>query len=177
MLGLAIVREWQDGYFSLDGFSPEMQLPPNSPARATPIDHPEISLANLDDARDRIIASIVRRRGQAQFRQELLEAYQHRCALTGCDAVEALEAAHIIPYRGEHTNVMSNGLLLRCDIHTLFDLGLLTIESRSMTVVLDMRLLDTSYGCLAGQSLRVPNDPRCRPSCDLLDAHRLAAGL
>ncbi|WP_336979879.1 HNH endonuclease signature motif containing protein [Altererythrobacter fulvus] len=54
-------------------------------------------------------------------------AYEGRCAISGCDVREVLEAAHIMPYLGEETNDVRNGLLLRADLHTLFDLGLLKI--------------------------------------------------
>lgn len=60
--------------------------------------------ASIVDARQRAITAIVRRRGQPEFRQRLIDAYQGRCAITGCDAVEALEAAHIIPHQGDQTN-------------------------------------------------------------------------
>ena len=50
------------------------------------------------DARERILSSVVRRRGQPAFRDCLLAAYQMRCAISGCDFVPVLEAAHITPY-------------------------------------------------------------------------------
>ena len=77
---------------------------------------------NIEDARKIVTVSIVQRQGQSKFRQELLAAYNSRCAITGCDIEPALEAAHIIPYKGTETNCPQNGLLLRADIHTLFDL-------------------------------------------------------
>jgi hypothetical protein len=73
-------------------------------------------------ARERIAAAIAGRRGQQVFRQRLLDIYG-TCLVTGCDAEGVLEAAHIQPYRGAGTFLESNGLLLRADIHTLFDLG------------------------------------------------------
>lgn len=53
----------------------------------------------------------------------LLKAYGGKCAITGCDVLEALEAAHIYPLQGVATNDASSGLLRRSDLHTLFDLG------------------------------------------------------
>ena len=82
------------------------------------------------DGRERAIGAIVRRRGQPAFRRALLEAYHERCAVTGCDAPEALEAAHVVPYRGVATNHPANGLLLRADLHALFDLGLIAVDER-----------------------------------------------
>ncbi len=54
--------------------------------------------------------------------------YEHRCVVTGCTVIAVLEAAHIRPYRRPEDNDVKNGLLLRADIHTLFDLNLLGIE-------------------------------------------------
>jgi len=99
-----------------------------------------------DDPRERVPASILRRRGQQQFRLKLLDRYKGRCAITDCDANAALEAAHILPYSegGRHTT--DNGLLLRADIHTLFDLGLLFVDPKTKEVVLAPVLQDTAYG-------------------------------
>jgi putative restriction endonuclease len=56
------------------------------------------------------LAEVVRRRGQAKFRKALLAAYREKCAITGCYAVEALEAALISPYRGDYSDHLQNGL-------------------------------------------------------------------
>jgi hypothetical protein len=129
------------------------------------------------DARTRVNAIIVRRQGQPEFRRQLLHAYGHRCAISECDAVEALEAAHIRPYLGPQANNVVNGLLLRADIHTLFDLGLLAIDTATMTVLVAPALKATTYGALEGTQLRVPANPCHRPSNDGLDEHRRTAGL
>lgn len=68
--------------------------------------------------------AIAYRRGQSVFRRDLMYAYSSVCAVTGTTASDVLEAAHIYPYRGAHTNRVDNGLLLRADIHTLFDLNM-----------------------------------------------------
>lgn len=132
---------------------------------------------SIQDARERAVASIVRRRGQPAFRQRLLEAYGGTCAVTGCDLPDALEAAHITPYRGPETNHPTNGLLLRSDIHTLFDLGLIAVEATTMTLVLHAKLAGTVYANLAGESLHVPVNPNLRPNHEALNQHRAWAGL
>lgn len=48
--------------------------------------------------------------------------------MTGCDVVQALDAAHISPYLGDQSNHVTNGVLLRADIHTLFDLQLFDLQ-------------------------------------------------
>lgn len=85
------------------------------------------------------------------------------CAITGCTALEVLEAAHIVPYRGDHTHRVDNGLLLRVDLHTLFDCQLLWI-THEHTVELAPSLLATHYASLAGRSINLPDDRRCHPN-------------
>ena len=67
------------------------------------------------------------RPGQAGFRIGLTEAYQRRCAITGENILPVLEAAHIQPVARQGTNDLTNGLLLRSDMHTLYDEGLLGV--------------------------------------------------
>ena len=68
-----------------------------------------------------------KRLGQGAFRALVTEAYQHRCAITGERTLPVLQAAHIKPPPRSGPNVTSNGLLLRADLHILFDQGLLTV--------------------------------------------------
>ena len=74
------------------------------------------------------------RRGQKAFRQMLRSRYGDRCMITGCQLFDIIEAAHIKPYRGETDNHPENGLLLRADLHTLFDLDFLGIHPESLQV-------------------------------------------
>ena len=128
----------------------------------------------ITDERKRTIAEVVNRRGQAAFRRRLLDLFGGRCAATGCDAADALEAAHIAPYLGAASNDPSNGLLLRSDIHTLFDLGILCIDANNMQVGLAPRLQSSTYGELHGKTLRLK---RAEPSKQALMDHRRWAGL
>ena len=79
-------------------------------------------------------------------------------ALLYCDVVDALEAAHIQPYRGPDSNVVSNGLPLRSDIHTLCDLDMIAIDPDTREVALSPRLYGTQYASLAGVKLLDPQD-------------------
>jgi hypothetical protein len=123
-----------------------------------------------EDTRQRVLREIAQRQGQQTFRALLLQHYQEQCAMSGCTAIEVLEAAHIRPYRGQHTNVLSNGLLLRADLHTLFDLHLLGVDAEYRIVVSD-RLKKTEYWQFAGQHIRIPLTTRARPSKKLLGVH------
>lgn len=83
---------------------------------------------DIQDNRNKREQLVTLREGQAAFRSALMKAYDGRCAITGCSVREALEAAHIIRFLGADANHITNGLLLRADIHTLFDRGLLKID-------------------------------------------------
>jgi hypothetical protein len=126
---------------------------------------------NLTDARERTNRAIVQRQGQSKFRSELLKAYGGQCAITDCDAEAALEAAHIFPYIGTDTNHVTNGLLLRADIHTLFDLYLISIDPDTSKVVVSSTLLNTCYKELNGKSLKPPQDYAASPSPQALARH------
>lgn len=126
---------------------------------------------NIEDARKKKFASIVMRQGQPVFRRQLLEAYERRCALTDCPVEAVLEAAHICGYMGPQTNHVRNGLLLRADLHTLYDRALIAIDPESRRVSIAPELKGTEYASLAGHPLRLPDDPRHRPSPEALHIH------
>ncbi|WP_366143009.1 HNH endonuclease [Tardiphaga sp.] len=127
-------------------------------------DDPAFDPDSVTDERERAIRAIRLRRGQPAFRATLLEAYGRRCAITGCSVVDVLEAAHITPHMGPLTNHVSNGLILRADLHTLFDCGLLSIDPTTRTVVIAETLKASSYIKLSGKPLRWPKDAENSPS-------------
>lgn len=142
----------------------DVGLETNSPD-PTPFDPKSVK-----DGREITLAEIKRRLGQPKFRTSLLKAYDGRCAATGCTTAAVLEAAHIHPYRGPETNDVRNGLLLRADIHTLFDLGLIAINpAKRMSIA--KSLAESDYSALHGQALTMPSDPRCVPSSEALKFH------
>lgn len=130
-----------------------------------------INAEEISDARQRTLQLIVQRQGQPEFREKLLEAYEHRCVITECDVKEALEAAHIIPYLGVTTNHVSNGLILRADLHTLFDLFLFAIDSDSLTVIMSPGLKSTCYKELEGKKVRQSKDGYPNVSRSALSYH------
>lgn len=67
------------------------------------------------------------RLGQGSFRVLVTEAYDRRCAVTGERTLPVLEAAHIKPYSSMGPHAVENGLLLRSDLHILFDKGYVTV--------------------------------------------------
>lgn len=67
------------------------------------------------------------RLGQGAFRILVTDAYKRRCAISGEKALPVLQAAHIKPFNEQGPNSVNNGLLLRSDLHILFDRGYLTL--------------------------------------------------
>jgi hypothetical protein len=128
--------------------------------------------ANISEGRLKVSRQIALRRGQRDFRSRLLTAYDSRCAVTECGIVDILEAAHIVPYSGSETNHTSNGLLLRADIHTLFDLGLITIEPSNYTIMISEALVGTEYEVLHGKTIRMPGNQSDWPSVLALRYHQ-----
>lgn len=131
------------------------------------------------DSRTRALRSVALRRGQPKFREALLSAYRRRCAVTQCGAEPVLEAAHIRPFRGDRTNTVRNGILLRSDIHLLFDERLLTVdvESSDRWSVLVRPEISDSYGGLAGAEFHRPRALSAHPSPDALRIHRRECNL
>jgi putative restriction endonuclease len=178
VLGLALPVRWSDGRFYFESLNPKA-VPVVDPvsdvleamARAEVDQETATQSEALDDdydARLRIYRQIVSRQGQAGFRAALLEAYGGRCAVTGFDAAPALEGAHLRPYRGPGSNHVTNGLLLRADIHTLFDLGLLAPDPATRIIAVSKLLAGTQYAALSGYQLAEPTQPWQRPNQEAL---------
>ncbi|MBU9403468.1 HNH endonuclease [Burkholderia multivorans] len=103
---------------------------PDNVAAADPeITDPDLEQqTGLDDRVARFMTVEVRQQ-QPAFRKAVFEAYDGRCAISGCDVPEALEAAHLAGrnWREGH-NEATDGILLRRDLHTLYDRGLLDFD-------------------------------------------------
>jgi putative restriction endonuclease len=171
---------WSDGRFYFESLNPKA-IPVIDPVNdvleamaSTEVDQETAAAGEaLDDdydARLRVVRQIVARRGQAGFRAALLEAYRGRCAITGFDAAAALEGAHLRPYRGPDSNAVTNGLLLRADIHTLFDLGLLAPDPVTRTIVVSKLLAGTQYAALSSARLADPTAAWQRPDQEALES-------
>lgn len=118
---------------------------------------------SITDTRRATLRTIKARRGQRKFRRALMKRYGVSCMVTGCGLADLLEAAHIWPHRGDADNHVDNGLLLRADIHTLFDLNLLAIDPVSLMVHVAAEVkATTTYADLEGMRLRT--NGRQRPA-------------
>lgn len=91
--------------------------------RNLPDETGELDLAEApnDDLNDKIIRALTVRRGQKKLRLKLLYLYQGKCAITKCPIEETLHACHIMAHSLTGNNLSTNALLLRSDIHDLFD--------------------------------------------------------
>ncbi len=132
----------------------------------------EFSPKDLEDGRLKLAQLITVRRGQTKFRAMVLDAYKYTCAVTGCKVEALLEAAHILPYKGNSTNHVQNGILLRADIHLLFDLGLVAIEPNSKKVMVSQMLYGSEYWVYQNSVISLPMDTRQHPSKEALEIHR-----
>ncbi len=120
--------------------------------------------------------SLIRaRRGQGAFRLIVSDAYHKRCAVTGEKTFPVLEAAHIKPVSKGGDHRTENGLLLRSDLHTLFDLGYATVtpkgEFRVSPKLKETWMNGRIYYDLDGSTIRLPEEDEKRPSPLLLEWH------
>lgn len=107
------------------------------------------------DRRAMVFRQIRARRGQQAFRRGLVDRHGARCMISGCHTLAVLEAAHISPFRGDDDNNLSNGLLLRSDLHTLFDLNLIGINPLTLEVSIHSSLIQSEYELLRGTALDI----------------------
>ncbi|MEI3789626.1 MULTISPECIES: HNH endonuclease [unclassified Chryseobacterium] len=130
------------------------------------------NLNNIQDDRKKIAIQIHARRGQKLFRKKLIDTYNKKCAVTNCEIVEMLEAAHIYSFRGSDTDKIPNGLLLRSDIHTLFDLGLISINPNNYLIQVSNKIInDEYYAKLHGVKINLPKRSEDYPNQDSLKHH------
>jgi putative restriction endonuclease len=118
------------------------------------------------DRRETILAQIRRRRGQRAFRDALIASHGSVCMVSGCGLMSIVEAAHIWPYRGAEDNDPRNGLLLRADLHTLFDLDLMAVEPEQLFVRFHPAVMSQGYAELQNARLRVGR--RVKPALEPL---------
>ncbi len=116
------------------------------------------------------------RLGQGAFRLAVTDAYHRECAITGGRVLPALDAAHIQSYSSGGEHEVSNGLLLRRDIHSVFDAGYLTFDEELRVIVSERVRTEfnngNEYRRLQGLRLRLPPNPNFQPDPARLRWHR-----
>jgi putative restriction endonuclease len=116
------------------------------------------------------------RLGQGAFRIMVTDAYHRRCSITGEKTLPVLQASHIRPFSEEGPNRTDNGLLLRSDLHILFDKGYLTITPDYLVEV-SSRIKEEFnngriYYPLHGKRIEnLPNRVTDRPSREFIEWH------
>ena len=182
VMGLAFVERFEpeNGWFILHGpvhkGGPDPRFCPDwSFDAGNPVDV-EFSAHEPSDADDQVRYALQRRRvGQQRFREQLFEAYDGCCAVSDCAVDTVLEAAHIESYSGRRSQTVNNGILLRCDLHALFDAHLITFSlAHGEYRMSESYLLGTSdYAGLDGALLRAPKAASFRPNERYLAAHEV----
>ncbi|MBA6288766.1 HNH endonuclease [Colwellia sp. MB3u-4] len=132
----SIINKWADG---------KGNLPANYASSVESITDKSIEmligktkLKTAEKYLDKVTYSLIQsRQGQPKFRDTLLNIYEGKCVITQCATPSALEAAHVVPYAETKSISPDQGLLLRADIHTLFDLYLISINPSSKLVEVD----------------------------------------
>jgi putative restriction endonuclease len=125
---------------------------------------------------------LVRQRlGQGAFRILVMDTYSRRCAVTGEKALPVLQAAHIRPVSEGGRHLVANGLLLRSDVHALFDRGYVTItpgfEFRASRRLREEFDNGEEYFGMQGAELWLPARAEDRPSPEFLEWHNDVAFL
>ncbi len=118
---------------------------------------------------------IVPRLGQGSFRAIVTDIYKRRCAVTNSHVLHVLDAAHIRPVAAQGSHSPSNGLLLRQDVHTLFDLGYLTVTP-DFHLEVSHKIKEEfdngkEYYALQGKKILLPESSALWPSKAQLDWH------
>ncbi len=94
------------------------------------------------------------RRGQNKFRFNLFKVYGIQCVISKCNVEQVLHACHIFPHSVSGDNRVSNGILLRADLHELFDLNLIAIHPDTKRVHISKQLNNTDYRSFEGVDVK-----------------------
>ncbi|MDQ3816455.1 MAG: HNH endonuclease [Acidobacteriota bacterium] len=134
------------------------------------------TIAATEQARYGKPSLVTPRLGQGSFRVLVTEAYKRRCAMTTEKTLPVLEAAHIRPYSKGGEHALSNGILLRSDLHKLFDLGYLAVDPDDRRILVSKRIKEEyengrEYYALHGRNINQPNDLSSVPSRENLLFH------
>ncbi|MBA1335389.1 MAG: Restriction endonuclease [Firmicutes bacterium] len=133
-------------------------------------------VCETDDSRYGAGHIVYARIGQGAFKVLVTEAYHRRCAVSGERTLPVLEAAHIKPYSQQGPHSTNNGLLLRKDLHTLFDRGYMTINE-DLHIEVSKRIKEDygngrEYYAFHGRKLiETPDNIRDRPSIEFIRWH------
>ena len=126
----------------------------------TDFDDKYFDIKSLEDARKKVKRLITLRQGQSKFRAGLMKDYNSKCCITECEVLDVLEACHIFPYMGPKTNHLTNGLLLRSDLHLLYDKRLLCIDQNFKVKISGRLKDDPMYKIYHGKQINLPYEDK-----------------
>lgn len=114
--------------------------------------------------------------GQQAFKALVTTAYHDRCAVTGAKIRPVLQAAHIRPVAAAGEHRVDNGLLLRSDVHIMFDQGYLSVSPAKYELQVSPRIRSMfnngeEFYARAGSRIELPDHKRLRPAADALEWH------
>ena len=127
--------------------------------------------SKLEPDSPRKTSSAKQRTGQQNFRIKILAAYKHKCCISDCDLIEAMEANHIDPYIGRDSNHVQNGVPLRKDLHQLWTRGLLGITKEYKVVLHDKVKNSEHYKGYEGKKMKLPTNNSYYPNTTALERH------
>ena len=118
---------------------------------------------------------VLPRLGQGAFRVIVADSYRRSCAVTSSHILHILDSAHIRPYAEDGTHSPTNGLLLRQDVHTLFDRGYITVTP-DYKIEVSRRIREEfnngkEYYALHGKAIQLPDLEQFRPAQEALLWH------
>lgn len=179
-LWLPVPRDWKRNIVQGKGYNTESGIGREvwEQVQANLVAHHRLGnrIADITDDRYGKPQIIQPRLGQGAFRVLVTDAYSRRCAISGERTLPVLEASHIKPYKRCGPHRISNGLLLRADLHILFDKGYLTVTPEKR-VEISRRIKDEyengrDYYRYHGESLfNVPQNYNEQPGRDFLQWH------
>ena len=139
--------------------------------------YPSKQFISQENSKERYSERITKHRlGQGAFRIAVTDAYNYRCAITGEKTLPVLEAAHIVPYADNGQHIVTNGILLKSDFHTLFDDGYITL-TKDYKLEVSHRLHDEfgngeEYYKYHGKAIKVlPDNKQQWPNLSFLEWH------
>ncbi|EKN3687836.1 TPA: HNH endonuclease [Yersinia enterocolitica] len=116
-----------------------------------------ISNFNEMPSRKRVLIESIYRPSQSIFRKKLLDAYNANCIISGAKTSEVLQACHIIPVKNGGIDTISNGLILRADLHLLYDAGHIRIHQNGRIELSDHLKNDSFYSTSLPRHINIPN--------------------
>lgn len=113
---------------------------------------------SIEDTRKKAQKEIMVREGQKKFRNDAFKRYQHKCVVSGCNVQNVLQAGHIQGYKGKQTNHPANSIVLRVDLHWLYDANLMGIDT-DFVIHIHPSVKDEHYRSFHGQKIEFIHPP------------------